>query len=143
MSNDGEKRSTKVFGYLDRFEELFQTAPVAIYEVDFDVPRFKNVNEAMCRMSGFTREELLSMNPFAMLTPKSVEKFKERIKAALAGEKISDSIEYQGVMKGGGIIDFVLNMKPIYDNGRIVGALVAGYDVTERKKAEEALRESE
>ncbi len=140
----GQKQcSTSSSGYLDQFEELFQNAPVAIYEIDFQGPRFKNVNEAMCRMSGFSREELLGLNPFSMLTPSSAKLFKERINAALAGDKIRESVEYQGIMKGGRMIDFVLNIKPINRDGRFVGALVAGYDITERKKAEEALKESE
>ncbi len=129
-------------GILSQFEELFQNAPVAIYEIDFEGPRFKNVNEAMCRLSGFSREELLSTNPFSMLTPKSIGLFKERIGAALAGKRISENVEYQGIMKGGRIIDFVLNIKPIYQNGRFTGALVAGYDITERKKLEQELKES-
>lgn len=99
---NNKERLENPISYLDKFEELFQTAPVAIYEIDFEGPRFVNVNDAMCSFSGYSRDELLCMNPFAMLTPVSAERFKARIKAALAGEKFSENVEYQGIMKGGG-----------------------------------------
>jgi hypothetical protein len=34
--------------HLDKFEELFQTVPVAICEIDFEGPCFVNVNDATC-----------------------------------------------------------------------------------------------
>lgn len=129
--------------HLDKFEELFQTVPVAICEIDFEGPCFVNVNDATCSFSGYSRDELLCMNPFALLTPPSAERFKARIRASLASEEINENVEYQGIMKGGRVIDFVLNVKPIWRNGRFRGALVAGYDITERKKAEEERRNLE
>ena len=39
----------------------------AIYEIDLRGPRFARVSDAMCEMSGYTREELLAQSPFDLL----------------------------------------------------------------------------
>ncbi|MGO8805452.1 MAG: PAS domain S-box protein [Candidatus Bathyarchaeia archaeon] len=124
----------------ERYRQLLQYAPAAIYEIDFNGPRFKNVNEAMCIMSGYSREELLAMNPFDALDAESLERFKERIRKALAGEKIDENVEYKAVRKDGRQFWVTLNMKLTSQNGRFYGAQVIAHDITERKKAEEALR---
>ncbi|HLN44878.1 MAG TPA: PAS domain S-box protein [Candidatus Sulfotelmatobacter sp.] len=127
----------------ERFEKLLETAPIAIYEIDYTVPRFTYVNDAMCKLSGYSREELLSVNPNDLLTTESRERFKERIRKALAGEEVEESVEFQAIVKGNRKISVVLNVKPTFKEGKFVGAFVVGYDVTDRKKTEEALKESE
>lgn len=44
----------------ESYRYLFLNAPSAIYEMDFNGPRFKSVNDAMCRTSDYAREELLA-----------------------------------------------------------------------------------
>ena len=47
----------------ENYKHLLNYAPTAIYEIDFKSPSFKSVNEALINLSGYSREELLSMNP--------------------------------------------------------------------------------
>jgi PAS domain S-box-containing protein len=126
-----------------QLRDFLQTAPMAIYEVDYNGPRFRSVNDTMCKLSGYSREELLLTNPFDLLTPESRELFKERIKKASSGERIEDTVEFQVIVRDGRQIDVVLNVKPIFKRKRCVGAIAIGYDITERKRTEEALRASE
>ena len=45
-------------------KDLIRYAPTGIYEIDFNGPRFRTVNDAMCVLSGYRRDELLAINPF-------------------------------------------------------------------------------
>ncbi len=117
-----------------------QYAPTAIYEIDFTGPRFTNVNDAMCIITGCSREELLVANPFDFLEAESLGRFNQRIKKALAGETIDENVEYQAIAKGGRQLWVTLNMKFKRQNGQIYGAQVVAHDVTERKRAEQELR---
>jgi PAS domain S-box-containing protein len=122
---------------------LIKHAPTGIYEVDFNGPKFKSVNDTMCQMLGYTKEELLALNPFELLDEESKERFRERIRKILAGERVDTSVEYVALGKNGRKLWVVLYTKFIHKDGIAVRAIVVAHDITERKRAEEALRESE
>ena len=127
----------------ERYRHLVQYAPTAIYEIDFVNQRFKSVNDTMCVMSGYNRDELLSMKPLDNLAPESQIRFKQWIGKALAGEKIDENVEYKVIAKGGREFWVTLNMKLLRREGRFYGAQVVAHDITERKNVEEALKQSE
>ena len=73
--NEREKAEEALRKSEENYSYLLDYAPIAIFEVDYKTPRFLNVNDAVCKMSGYTREELLSMNPFNILEAESAELF--------------------------------------------------------------------
>ncbi|MGO9386461.1 MAG: PAS domain-containing protein [Methanobacterium sp.] len=85
----------------ENYRHLIQYAPTSIYEIDYNGPRFKSVNDSMCHFSGYSREELLSMNPFDLLDSESGQIFQERINEGLAGEKITENVEFRVLHKYG------------------------------------------
>ncbi|HTY47955.1 MAG TPA: MEDS domain-containing protein [Methanomassiliicoccales archaeon] len=125
------------------YRHILQYAPTAIYEIDYAGPRFKSVNEAMCLLTGYTREELLAKNPNELLDAQSRHRFQERIRRGMAGENLAGGVEYKAMKKDGSELWVILNVKPTYKDGKLDGALVVGNDITERKRAESAIRESE
>ena len=125
------------------YRYLVKHAPTAIYEVDTLNPRFKTVNDAMCRFLGYTEEELLSMSPLELLTEESQKIQLDRIKKAFAGEKVSATSELKVKAKDGREYWALLNSRFKHKNGRIISATVVAHDITARKQSEEALRESE
>ena len=124
----------------ENYKHLLDYAPTAIYEIDYKGPKFKSVNDAMCQMTGYSREELLKMNPVDFLDPESRERFQKRIRKGLIGDKVDSNVEYRAIVKDGRELWVILNVKPVYKEGKLDGALVVGHDITERKKAEEELR---
>ena len=125
----------------NRFRNLVKNAPTAIYEMDFKTRKFISVNDAMCELSGYSRDELLAIDSLELLEEESKNLFLSRVHQSLKGQKQDENVEYKVKSKDGRLIDAVLNMKFNFnENGIPVGALVVGHDITQRKKATEDLR---
>ena len=127
----------------EKYKQLVRYAPTGIYEIDYEKGKIISANDVMCEFTGYTREELLSMNPFDLLTEESQEQYNERIKRILSGEQVPESAEYKFRLKDGREIWTLLNIKFMYEGGDIKGATVVAHDINDRKLMEEALRESE
>lgn len=123
------------------YDLLIKHAPAGIYEIDYSVPRFLTVNDSMCRLTGYSRDELLSLNPAEILDDESRKLFAERVRRQLAGQPIDEIVDFRVRRKDGSYVYATLNVAVSPDKPHT--ALVVGYDVTERRKAEETLRESE
>ena len=120
----------------ENYRLLIKNAPSIIYELDFRGNRFKSVNDEMCRTLGYTREELLGMNPGDLLVGTSKTAFRERIKKTLEGEPIRDFIEYRVKTKDGRELNGALRTTIIFRDGQPESALVVAHDFTERKQME-------
>jgi PAS domain S-box-containing protein len=127
-----------------RYRELVKYAPAGIYEINFRTRKFTSVNDVMCELTGYTREELLSMTAMEILDQPSQKAFQSRIQKWLAGEEPSDEVNYRVITKNGGEIYVHLSVHFVRDDlGHPQGATVIGHDITERVRAEMALRLSE
>ncbi|HMD68054.1 MAG TPA: PAS domain S-box protein, partial [Chitinivibrionales bacterium] len=124
----------------ERYRHLVQYAPAGIYDVDFATGRFTEVNDVMCRVLGYTRDELLSMTAFEILDDQSKALFASRIRKAQARERLDESFEYRVKVKDGRVIWAILNVTFRWEDKRIVGATVVAHDITERKQMEEKLQ---
>ncbi|RPI72331.1 MAG: PAS domain S-box protein, partial [Desulfobacteraceae bacterium] len=125
----------------EKYRNLVKYAPAAIYEIDLQGAHFLNVNDTMCAILKFTREELLAVTPGDLLDPASQVLFSERIRKTLAGEKIDESVGYRIRRKDGEWIYVTVNAGILSDaNGEPARVAVIAYDITERKRNEEALR---
>ena len=127
----------------EKYRQLLNHAPAGIYEIDFLKRTFVNVNDVMCEYTGYTKEELLSLSPFDILTEESKTRFIERFTKISLGEKVPETVEFK--IRGKNKREFwvLLNSKLVYENGFPKGATAVVHDITERKLAEEALRRSE
>lgn len=127
-----------------KYQELLKSAPSGIYEINYRTKRFVSVNDSMCQLTGYSRDELLAMDPSSLMDDEGRRTFQQRINKWLKGEKPDENTEYTIRAKDGHIIYAYLNTKFTVDqNGNPAGATVVAHDITERKKAEMALKESE
>ena len=127
----------------ERYRYLVQFAPTAIFELDFVNMKLKNVNEAMASMTGYSEEELLSMDPIDLISDECKAPFMRRIGEWLDGRRKSEAVEYRIKAKDGRELWGAFDLKPICEHGRITGALIVGHDVTEQRRIREELRRTE
>jgi two-component system cell cycle sensor histidine kinase/response regulator CckA len=126
-----------------KYRQLVNHAPSGIYEIDYQNRRFVNVNDVVCEYTGYTREELLAMNPIDIVTKESARLFGERVSRLFVGEKIPDVAEFKIRAKDGREIWVRTHTRVLYENGMPKGATVIVHDISALKSTEEALHESE
>lgn len=126
-----------------KYKQIVDHAPAGIYEVDMRTMKFSSVNDIICRVSGYSREELLSMGPADIITEKSQPILAERTSSLLNGRKIPSRAEYQIKAKDGRKIWALITSKFTYRNAEPIRATVVISDIDDQKKTEAALRLSE
>ena len=125
------------------YKQIVDHAPAGIYEVDLATMKFTRVNDIVCRVSGYSREELLSMNPEEIITDKSKQRLAERAGRLSNGQKIHSRSEFKIKTKNGRELWALITSKFAYENGKAVRATVVISDIDDQKKTEAALRLSE
>ncbi len=124
----------------ERYRQIFNIAPAGIWEVDFRTGKFIDVNDAVCEYSGYTKDELLSMNALDVLTEESQEILLNRTGKVLSGKSVPDTVDYEIIRKDGSLVWLCISNRYIYEDENIVGATVVARDITERKQAEEEIK---
>ncbi|MDD4127052.1 MAG: PAS domain S-box protein [Methanomicrobium sp.] len=101
------------------------------------------VNDAYCRYFGLSRDELVGKK-FLSTIPVSDQKRLNNFFKSLTPKHPADSIEHRIIMPNGAIRWQLWNERAIFDNeGSVIEYQAVGRDITDRKKAEETLAESE
>ena len=106
-------------------------------------PRIRFVNEAMCRITGYTVDELVGQTPRVLQGKLTDRRTLERLKSELAAGRsfFGELVNYR---KDGTPYDAELYITPLFDSeGRRTNFVSVHRDVTERKQAEKTLRDSE
>ena len=127
----------------ERFRVTFEEAPVGMVICVGDGVITK-ANRALCRMSGYTQEELVGRHVRDLTHPEDRELSGPSVKRLLAGEIPSFTLEKRYLRKDGQPFWAQATTAAIHGpDGKIAFALGVVEDITNRKQAEEALRQSE
>src|SRR5262249_10983530 len=128
----------------ERYRTLVESAPEAILVVDTGTGRFVDANENSVRLFGFEREELFKMGPIDISRPIAPD---GRPAGELASEKIREALDggapaFEWIHRNSAGEDIYCEVRLM----RLPGAepnLIRGSvtDITERKRADEALRQ--
>jgi len=127
----------------ERWRTVFETAAVGIAIVQGDL-RFMAANPALQRMVGYTEDELKGMTVRDLTHQEDHAETQSLLDSIVAGPSRSYRVEKRYVRKDGVTIWVDLNTSLIPATDRTPG-FFAGMvvDVTDRKRAEDALRRSE
>jgi diguanylate cyclase (GGDEF)-like protein/PAS domain S-box-containing protein len=122
-----------------QFRSLFQSSPDAIFVEDLE-GNVLDVNPAACRLHGLEREVLIGRNVLELVPENERERVARDFPRQAMGEL--DLIEGSSLTANGTAIPVEIRCSPIEFSGRRA-VLFQVRDITERKRAEAALRQSE
>ena len=124
------------------FRELYDGAPVGYHEIDTE-GRVVHVNRADLEMLGYTADEVLGKYIWEFNVEENLAR--EGVLEKLAGKRRpGHPFERAYRRKNGTTIPVLLQDRYVFDEeGRISGLRVTIQDISERKRMEETLRESE
>ncbi len=127
-----------------QYRALYNEAPIAYFLVSSDT-RIKMVNRRAVELLGYSVEDLVGRPVFELYadTPEGKEKAQAVFERFLAGGEVRGE-ELEMRRADGGSLWISLTVRAIRDaRGEVVGSRSMAVDITDRKRAEERLRESE
>ncbi|MDO9516665.1 MAG: MASE3 domain-containing protein [Methanosarcinaceae archaeon] len=135
-----EKALRETRDYLEKLID-YSNAPFIVWNPEFKITR---VNHAFERLTGYSSDELIYKKLNILFPDSSMQKTLTEIERTLSGE-YWESVEIPILRKDGTIRLTLWNSANLYDEDgtTVLSTIAQGIDITKRKKAEDALRESE
>ncbi|HDQ04554.1 MAG TPA: PAS domain S-box protein, partial [Deltaproteobacteria bacterium] len=124
----------------EKYRNILETMQEGYYEVDLSGNTIF-VNDAMCRIQGYSKEELLGMNNRQYTDPETAKKVYQEFNEVYRTEKPGKTSEHEIIRKDGSKIWIEASIALRRDAaGKKIGFKGIVRDITERKQAEEELR---
>ncbi|MGE0685774.1 MAG: PAS domain S-box protein [Dehalococcoidia bacterium] len=125
--------------YLDA---VFRSAITGVTQTDAN-GHFVMINDTFCQLTGYSREQLLQLDSYAISHPEDREPTHVCFGALAAGAP-HYVLEKRYVRPDGSIVWVHNNFSAVRDaSGNLMGAIAIVLDITERKASEQVLRDSE
>jgi PAS domain S-box-containing protein len=126
-----------------RFRDVAENAREWVWEVDPE-GKYTYVSPIVEKLIGYKPEEMLDKHFYDLFVPEDREQLKEMAFGVFADKQPFKEFINRNIHKDGRIVYLSTSGVPIFDNtGNFLGYRGSDTDITEREKAEEALRESE
>ena len=123
-----------------RYQQIVELAEEGIWVVDNEA-KTTYVNQAMVRMLGYTEAELLGRQIFDFIS--EADRTLARLNLERRKSGTGDKYEIQLTTKNGNTVWTYMSTSPVLDeNGKMLWSCALVYDITERKQADEQLRQS-
>ena len=123
------------------FQSLVESMPQSVFSKDL-AGRFTFANQRYCKMEGQSLDEIVGKTDFDMHPPELARQYREDDQRVMASEQLLERVEVHQPLEGEPFYVQVIKT-PIYDaEGQVIGLLGMFWDITERKRMEQALRES-
>jgi PAS domain S-box-containing protein len=127
----------------ERFSGIYNSSKDAIGFASLD-GILLDVNDAFCKLTGYSREELLTRKKYQDITPKEYHEYEAKIIEGILRTGKPAEYEKEYIRKDGSRVPILLTTFVVKgDDGKPIGLAAIIKDITERKQKEEALRRSE
>jgi PAS domain S-box-containing protein len=124
-----------------RYRHIFDNVNDVIFMTDLQ-GNITSVNKAVERSTGYSLAEVSQWNISQIVAPQSLDLAHEMVQAKLGGIERT-TYELAVNTRDGRTLQFEVSSRLQFREGQPVGVLGIARDVTERRRAEQALRESE
>jgi PAS domain S-box-containing protein len=122
---------------------LIDSLPDAIVVLDTD-GQYTYVSPRIRDLSGFEPEELIGKKLGERIYPDDLPAVEDVFHRLTAGESVSGQVEYRTLQKNGSWCTFRANASPLFDDkGKITGVVASARDVTESRRLEQQLYQTE
>jgi two-component system, cell cycle sensor histidine kinase and response regulator CckA len=138
--NAGNQQSITLAESEEQYRLLFEKNPQPMWIYDSETLAYLAVNEAAIRQYGYSREEFLNMTLRDIRPPEDIELLNQVV--SQLRPELSYAGHWRHLKKDGTIIDVEIISHELFFNGSRA-RLTQAKDVTEQKKAEASLRQSE
>ena len=127
-----------------RFHVMFEMASIGIAQADPHTGKWIRVNQKLCEITGYTAEEMLALHVPDITHPEDRGMDWEAFQRVVRGEVPNYRIEKRYIRKDGTVIWVNVNMTVIRDaGGQPTRTMATIEDITERRRMDAVLRESE
>jgi len=138
-----EERTRELKESEERFQDIALSSADWIWEGDKN-GRYTFASGKVKQILGYVPEEIIGKTPFELMPKEEAERISEIFKKISSEKKPIVDLENWNLTKEGEKICLLTNGVPILnEKGELLGYRGVDKDITERKKAEKALRESE
>ncbi len=94
-------------------------------------------------VTGRSMDEMVGRPIMASLSPQAAALAEARLAAVRRGESVPPQVEFEVVRPDGRSVWLELNITSVKEGGKVIGRFLVGRDLTERRLAEEKLRQAE
>jgi PAS domain S-box-containing protein len=122
----------------ESLDKLFESPVVAVFLID-ENRKIKRINSTFTKLFGYTPEEAIGQDivDLTFLDDDDKDESEMLMKRAIKGERIE--FEARRRRKDGTLLDVLISYAPVFIDDRYLGTYVTIRDISQRKRAEEAL----
>lgn len=119
-----------------KYSDLYENSPDMFLSVHPETSAILQCNQTTCKLTGYTKEELIGRPIKELYHARSHENFKKNFEALQNGQRVENS-EMEVVKKDGSIMTVLLSSTVVFDEeGRILQSRSVWRDITEQKRHE-------
>jgi two-component system, cell cycle sensor histidine kinase and response regulator CckA len=126
-------------GFLSRMVEHISDGVI----IDDLSGRILYANDRFLEIFGYSRDEILKIDPFRTVAPEWRESVRDYHIRRLAGDEVPDRFEFEGLKKGGGRVWLEVGVALVVQDGVVEGTQSLVRDITGRKILEAQLLQSQ